>query len=113
MSLMTIPWTLSKRLWARARARGEPSYFIVFSKNARCSSVRGCTYLTIGTSSWGVQSKAKVYIVLDMGRYYTKKLLGGRLVLTIIDVSLYKLLTDAPEVTFQNPGICRINENLR
>src|SRR5438128_830909 len=80
MSLMTIPWTLSKRLWARARARGEPSYFIVFSKNARCSSVRGCTYLTIGTSSWGVQSKAKVYIVLDMGRYYTKKLLGGRLV---------------------------------
>src|SRR5438094_8938004 len=79
MSLMTIPWTLSKRLWARARARGEPSYFIVFSKNARCSSVRGCTYLTIGTSSWGVQSKAKVYIVLDMGRYYTKKLLGGRL----------------------------------
>src|SRR6266446_1198247 len=77
MSLMTIPWTLSKRLWARAR--GEPSYFIVFSKNARCSSVRGCTYLTIGTSSWGVQSKAKVYIVLDMGRYYTKKLLGGRL----------------------------------
>src|SRR5205809_6902927 len=84
MSLMTIPWTLSKRLWARARARGEPSYFIVFSKNARCSSVRGCTYLTIGTSSWGVQSKAKVYIVLDMGRYYTKKLLGGRL-------SLYNL----------------------
>src|SRR6266478_5241980 len=81
MSLMTIPWTLSKRLWARARARGEPSYFIVFSKNARCSSVRGCTYLTIGTSSWGVQSKAKVYIVLDMGRYYTKKLLGGRLLL--------------------------------
>src|SRR5437016_13675429 len=80
MSLMTIPWTLSKRLWARARARGEPSYFIVFSKNARCSSVRGCTYLTIGTSSWGVQSKAKVYIVLDMGRYYTKKLLGGRLI---------------------------------
>src|SRR2546429_8991040 len=79
MSLMTIPWTLSKRLWARARARGEPSYFIVFSKNARCSSVRGCTYLTIGTSSWGVQLKAKVYIVLDMGRYYTKKLLGGRL----------------------------------
>src|SRR5436309_14596392 len=79
MSLMTIPWTLSKRLWARARARGEPSYFIVFSNNARCSSVRGCTYLTIGTSSWGVQSKAKVYIVLDMGRYYTKKLLGARL----------------------------------
>ena len=34
-------------------------------------------------------------------------------VLTIIDVSLYKLLTDAPEVTFQNPGICRINENFR
>src|SRR5213592_3802826 len=86
MSLMTIPWTLSKRLWARARARGEPSYFIVFSKNARCSSVRGCTYLTIGTSSWGVQSKAKVYIVLDMGRYYTKKLLGGRLTARIASV---------------------------
>src|SRR5882672_399520 len=89
MSLMTIPWTLSKRLWARARARGEPSYFIVFSKNARCSSVRGCTYLTIGTSSWGVQSKAKVYIVLDMGRYYTKKLLGERLFASSFDVFVY------------------------
>src|SRR6266851_9327897 len=46
-----VPPALSNRLWARLRARNAISSCIVFSKSARCSSVKGCTYLTIITSS--------------------------------------------------------------
>src|SRR5215831_18567707 len=46
-----VPPALSNRLWARLRARNAVSSFIVFSKSSRCSSVKGCTYLTIITSS--------------------------------------------------------------
>src|SRR2546425_12039957 len=47
MALIVIPLLLSKRPWARIRARCEASFFIVLSKSSRCCSVRGHTYLTI------------------------------------------------------------------
>src|SRR5882724_8180225 len=47
MALIVIPSLLSKRPWARIRARCEASFFIVLSKSSRCCSVRGHTYLTI------------------------------------------------------------------
>src|SRR6266508_3813157 len=47
MALIVMPSLLSKRPWARIRARCEASFFIVLSKRARCCSVRGHTYLTI------------------------------------------------------------------
>src|SRR5262249_44859508 len=51
MALMGVPAALSNRLWARLRARKEGASFIVVSKSCRCACVRGCTYLTIITSS--------------------------------------------------------------
>src|SRR5712691_918854 len=51
MAWMDVPAALSNRLWARLRARNAVSSFMVFSKSARCSSLKGCTYLTIITSS--------------------------------------------------------------
>src|SRR6266568_3077443 len=51
MAWMGVPAALNNRLWARLRARNAVSSFMVFSKNARCSSLKGCTYLTIITSS--------------------------------------------------------------
>src|SRR6266446_2166076 len=47
MALIVMPSLLSKRPWARIRARCEASFFIVLSKSARCCSVRGHTYLTL------------------------------------------------------------------
>src|SRR4029450_2284570 len=47
MALIVMPSLLSKRPWARIRARCEASFFIVFSKSVRCCSVRGSTYLTL------------------------------------------------------------------
>src|SRR5215510_6572747 len=47
MALIVMPSLLSKRPWARIRARCEASFFIVFSKSIRCCSVRGRTYLTL------------------------------------------------------------------
>src|SRR5262245_37220437 len=51
MSLIGVPRALRSRPWARLRARKEGASFIVVSKSCRCSGVRGCTYLTIITSS--------------------------------------------------------------
>src|SRR5215475_3081741 len=51
MVLIGVPAALSNRLWARLRARNAVPSFIVFSKSAHCSSLKGCTYLTIITSS--------------------------------------------------------------
>src|SRR2546427_8303281 len=51
MALMVVPAALSNTLWARLRARKEVSSCMVFSKSSRCSSVKGCTYLTLVTSS--------------------------------------------------------------
>src|SRR2546428_10573323 len=48
---MGVPAALSNRLWARLRARNAMSSCIVFSRSSRCSSVKGCTYLTIIPSS--------------------------------------------------------------
>src|SRR5437867_3737444 len=47
MALIVMPSLLSKRPWARIRARCEASFFIVLSKSARCCSARGHTYLTL------------------------------------------------------------------
>src|SRR5262252_8043229 len=47
MVLIVLPSLLSKRPWARIRARCEASFFIVRCKSARCCSVRGRTYLTL------------------------------------------------------------------
>src|SRR6266511_274945 len=51
MAWMGVPAALNNRLWARLRARNAVSSFMVFSKSARCSSLKGCTYLMIITSS--------------------------------------------------------------
>src|SRR2546428_10308861 len=51
MVWMGVPAALSNRLWARLCARNAVSSFMVFSKSARCSSLKGCTYLMIITSS--------------------------------------------------------------
>src|SRR5881397_1345232 len=51
MVWMGVPAALNNRLWARLRARNAVSSFMVFSKSARCSSLKGCTYLMIITSS--------------------------------------------------------------
>src|SRR5947207_14830541 len=47
MALIVIPSLLSKRPWARIRARCEASFFIVRSKSSRCCSARGHTNLTL------------------------------------------------------------------
>src|SRR2546423_3567148 len=47
MALIVIPSLLSKRPWARRRARCEASFFIVLSKSSRCCSARGHTNLTL------------------------------------------------------------------
>src|SRR6266478_5216655 len=76
MALIVIPSLLSKRPWARIRARCEASFFIVLSKSSRCCSVRGDTYLTIIHLGIGFTYR----IVLKLSReYYTKKLLVGHL----------------------------------
>src|SRR6267142_2320122 len=64
MALIVIPWLLSKRPWARIRARCEASFFIVLSKSSRCWSVRGHTYLTIIHLSIGFTYR----IVLKLSR---------------------------------------------
>src|SRR5215468_10535610 len=54
MALIVMPSLLSKRPWARIRARCEASFFIVLSKSVRCCSVRGRTYLTLIALKIGV-----------------------------------------------------------
>src|SRR5215211_6529657 len=76
MGLIVLPSLLSKRPWARIRARCAASFFIVRSKSARCCSVRGRTYLTL------IALEISLLIILFWsyrGRYYTKKLLVGHL----------------------------------
>src|SRR5439155_5590835 len=47
MALIVIPSLLSKRPWARIRARCEASFFIVRFKSSCCCSARGHTNLTL------------------------------------------------------------------
>src|SRR5262245_17200703 len=54
MALIVMPSLLSKRPWARIRARCKASFFIVLSKSVRCCSVRGRTYLTLIALKIGV-----------------------------------------------------------
>src|SRR6266699_7346182 len=64
MALIVMPSLLSKRPWARIRARCDASCFIVLSKSARCCSVRGHTYLMIIHLGIGFTS----LIVLQLSR---------------------------------------------
>src|SRR5215471_14945674 len=73
MALIVMPSLLSKRPWARIRARCEASFFIVLSKSARCCAVRGRTYLTIIDLDIGFTYR--IVWMFYRGRYYTKKLL--------------------------------------
>src|SRR5262249_34903172 len=64
MALIVMPSLLSKRPWARIRARCEASFFIVLSKSVRCCSVRGRTYLTLIALKIGVTC----HIALELSR---------------------------------------------
>src|SRR4029453_2171740 len=70
MALIVMPALLSKRPWARIRARCEASFFIVLSKSARCCSVRGRTYLMLIALEMGFT----YHIVLEVEReiFYQK-----------------------------------------
>src|SRR6266446_2634210 len=76
-----VPPALSNRLWARLRARNAVSSFIVFSKSARCSSVKGCTSLTIIPSSGrgAYATKRGLTLMRYCNQHCVKKLLVGYL----------------------------------
>src|SRR5215510_12831003 len=79
MALIVMPSLLSKRPWARIRARCEASFFIVLSKSVRCCSVRGRTYLTLIALKIGVTC----HIALELSREilyqktFGRALIGG------------------------------------
>src|SRR2546426_4793762 len=70
MALIVIPSLLSKRPWARRRARCEASFFIVLSKSSRCCSVRGHTYLTL--IHLGIGFTYRIVLKLSRGILYQK-----------------------------------------
>src|SRR5215475_11248674 len=70
MALIVMPSLLSKRPWARIRARCEASFFIVLSKSARCCSVRGRTYLTLIALAIGFTYR--IVLELERERLYQK-----------------------------------------
>src|SRR5215471_16751064 len=70
MALIVMPSLLSKRPWARIRARCEASFFIVLSKSARCCSVRGRTYLTLIALEIGFTYR--IVLELERERLYQK-----------------------------------------
>src|SRR5712691_9027154 len=70
MALIVIPSLLSKRPWARIRARCEASFFIVLSKSSRCCSVRGHTYLTL--IHLGIGFTYRIVLKLSRGILYQK-----------------------------------------
>src|SRR5467141_3168295 len=84
MALIVMPSLLSKRPWARIRARCEASFFIILSKSARCCSVGGHTYLTIIHLSIGFTYR----IVLKLSREILYQKTFGRALSSMISSSL-------------------------
>src|SRR5258705_13262398 len=88
MALIVMPSLLSKRPWARIRARCEASFFIILSKSARCCSVRGHTYLTIIHLGSGFTYR----IVLKLSREILYQKTFGRALIAPADIpSLWDL----------------------
>src|SRR5215467_16169536 len=79
MALIVMPSLLSKRPWARIRARCEASFFIVLSKSVRCCSVRGRTYLTLIALKIGVTC----HIALELSREILYQKTFGRALILI------------------------------
>ncbi len=59
MSVIDRPCALSKRLCARARARGEGAWWRVCSKSSCCGAVSGVTYLMRRTSTFSGDDDTK------------------------------------------------------
>src|SRR4029450_9077325 len=101
MALIVMPSLLSKRPWARIRARCEASFFIVFSKSVRCCSVRGSTYLTL----IDLESGCTYHIVWELQREILyQKTFGLALIyfpwaMKLADLAQQFLL--APQTSFQ------------
>src|SRR6516164_398449 len=81
MALIVMPSLLSKRPWARIRARCEASFFIVLSKSVRCCSVRGRTYLTLIALKIGVTC----HIALELSREILYQKTFGRALIDPVD----------------------------
>ncbi len=76
MALLFNPSALSRRLWARARALGMVSCFMISTKVCRWFSVRGRTYRTIATPVVRCEISQKLSVVEPIWvRHYTAKLL--------------------------------------
>src|SRR5215472_17807736 len=84
MALIVMPSLLSKRPWARIRARCEASFFIVLSKSVRCCSVRGRTYLTLIALKIGVTC----HIALELSREILYQKTFGRALIGKADTEL-------------------------
>src|SRR6266700_3868739 len=84
MALIVMPSLLSKRPWARIRARCEASFFLVLSKSARCCSVRGHTYLTL--IHLGSGFTYRIVLKLSRGILYQKTF--GRSLSRVSTISL-------------------------
>src|SRR5262244_1656387 len=80
MALIVMPSLLSKRPWARIRARCEASFFIVLSKSVRCCSVRGRTYLTLIALKIGVTC----HIALELSREILYQKTFGRALMAMV-----------------------------
>src|SRR5215470_6584870 len=84
MALIVMPSLLSKRPWARIRARCEASFFIVLSKSVRCCSVRGRTYLTLIALKIGVTC----HIAVELSREILYQKTFGRALSSAYDPCL-------------------------
>src|SRR5262249_40485449 len=87
MALIVMPSLLSKRPWARIRARCEASFFIVLSKSVRCCSVRGRTYLTLIALKIGVTC----HIALELSREILYQKTFGRALIRMCLMEIFGL----------------------
>jgi len=100
---------LSNRLWARLRARNAMSSCIVFSRSSRCSSVKGCTYLTIIPSSGVGEYATKKRLDVDevLYQHCVKKLLVGYLRLIHSSASIEDQMRRRSSTTAAIGRLCR------